>query len=276
MWLGLFIPGAVHGVEASFLAKGSLLLLRACSQMGFGVRMGFSPTAANAEDACNWPCRVGLWVMLVAILGSLHWPASGADLGVGGVSYAELLILYELWAGERLVLEKAVPCYRRPGRLISVSAVPFGPGYLVFLPFWGSGGFLPCGLGVNHCWLRHVVWEKCGQAPRETCVICPPGVMLLTSSLREVRRQVLCMLPLVMGELEGLERAGRVSDSAEKLQCVLCFRFMVGDQPRLRVWKRLRVGDSAPGADDDAGWRHLHHHHHCEARPAVLDRVGVG
>ena len=38
-----------------------------------------------------------------------HWPAAGADLGVDGVSYVELLTLYELlWAGERLVLEKAV------------------------------------------------------------------------------------------------------------------------------------------------------------------------
>ena len=40
----------------------------------------------------------------------------------------ELLILCELWAGERLSLEKAVPRYLRPGRPISVSAVPFGPG----------------------------------------------------------------------------------------------------------------------------------------------------
>ena len=39
----------------------------------------------------------------------MHWPAAGADLGVGGVSFVEMLILYELWAGERLVLEKAVP-----------------------------------------------------------------------------------------------------------------------------------------------------------------------
>ena len=30
-------------------------------------------------------------------------PADGADLGVGGVSYVEMLILYEPWAGERLV-----------------------------------------------------------------------------------------------------------------------------------------------------------------------------
>ena len=64
----------------------------------------------------------------VAFLSSLHWPAAGTDLGVGGVSFVEVLILYELWAGERPVLEKAVPRHRRPGRPISVSAVPSGPG----------------------------------------------------------------------------------------------------------------------------------------------------
>ena len=42
-------------------------------------------------------------------MGSLHWPVDGLDLGVGGISYVELLILYELWAGERLSLERAVP-----------------------------------------------------------------------------------------------------------------------------------------------------------------------
>ena len=36
-------------------------------------------------------------------------PAAGADLGVGGVSFVEMLILYELWAGERLVSEKSFP-----------------------------------------------------------------------------------------------------------------------------------------------------------------------
>ena len=28
---------------------------------------------------------------------SLHWPVDGLALGVGGISYVELLILYELW-----------------------------------------------------------------------------------------------------------------------------------------------------------------------------------
>ena len=40
-------------------------------------------------------------------------PVGGADLGVGDTSYVELLILYELWAGERLSLEKAHPVWSR-------------------------------------------------------------------------------------------------------------------------------------------------------------------
>ena len=81
--------------------------------------------AVCAEDIAQWPFTPGLWVKWVSFLGSLHWPAGGSDLGVGGVSYVELLILYELWAGERLSLEKAQPRYLRPGRPISVSAVSF-------------------------------------------------------------------------------------------------------------------------------------------------------
>ena len=50
----------------------------------------------------------------------------------------ELLILYELWAGERLSLEKATPRYLRPGSPISVSAVPFGPG----IDIWRSCRFI--------------------------------------------------------------------------------------------------------------------------------------
>ena len=62
-------------------------------------------------------------VKWVAFLSTLHWPQDGADLGVGGVSFVELLILHELWASVRLVLEKAFRRYRRAGRSISVSAV---------------------------------------------------------------------------------------------------------------------------------------------------------
>ena len=82
------------------------------------------PAVIAAEDEGAWPNLVK-WV---TFRGTLHWLAVGADLGVCGVSYVEMLLLYEQGAGERLVLEKALPVYRRPGRPISVLVVAFGPG----------------------------------------------------------------------------------------------------------------------------------------------------
>ena len=126
-------------------------------------------SAFCAEDIARWPYTPGL--------GSLHWPAGGLDLAVGGISCVELLIFHELWAGERLSLEKAHPRYLRPGRQISVSAVPFGPG----IDIWRSCRFIgvlmrslcllpgglrrsvPCSIGANHCRLSHIGWEKCGH-----------------------------------------------------------------------------------------------------------------
>ena len=99
-------------------------------------------------------------VKWVSFLGSLHWPVGGLDLGVGGISYVELLILYELWTGERLSLEKAHPRYLRPGRPIPVSAVPFGPGIDICRSCRFIGALmrslclLPAGLG-EVCLLLH-------------------------------------------------------------------------------------------------------------------------
>ena len=110
-------------------------------------------------------------------MSTLQWPVGDSDLGVGGISYVDLLIFFELWAGERLFLEKAHPRYLRPGRPISVSAVPFGPGIdiwrscrfigalmrsLCLLP-GGLRRFVPCSTGANHCRLRHIGWEKSGH-----------------------------------------------------------------------------------------------------------------
>ena len=144
--------------------------------VGAWVAVAATPITCRDIDEV-WPYSVGMLVMWVAFLHSLHWPADGCSLGVGGVSYVELLILYEIWAGERLELEKAVPRYRRPGRSISVSAVPSGPGTDIWrscrfigalfrglrdLPF-GLRRFVPCDTGADHCRLRHVGWERCGH-----------------------------------------------------------------------------------------------------------------
>ena len=145
------------------------------------------PVACIGEaDVAVWPFSVGLPVMVTHFLGSLQWPCGIGDLGVGGVSYLELLMLYERWAGERLVPDGAVPYGKRRGRPISVSAVPVGPGTNIgrscqflgsVIRFLGSlpGGlvrFLPCRIGAHHCRLRHLGWEKCGHGltsrPRET------------------------------------------------------------------------------------------------------------
>ena len=166
------------------------------------------------DDIASWPFSVGLLLKVVHFLGSLHWPRGAGDLGICEFHTLRLLILYERWAGERLVIEGAVPFARRVGRPISVSAVPVGPGidigrscrflgslfrFLALLP-GGLGRFLPCRIGANHCRLRHLGWEKCGHGltsrPRETshpgfldsllAVFCYPvgsGDLLLSGEL---------------------------------------------------------------------------------------------
>ena len=120
-------------------------------------------------------------VKFFAFLGTLPWLVAGDDLGRGGVSYVEMLLLSELWACERFVIEKAAAVYRRPGRPLSVSAFPFGLGIDIWCSssFIGAlftslsalpGRFMPCSFGANHC--RPIGWESCGHGltsrPRET------------------------------------------------------------------------------------------------------------
>ena len=119
--------------------------------------------------------ELGHTLLACWLSGSLSWAPCigrliGQIFGVGGVSFVEMLILYELWAGERLVFRECVFLrYRRPGRPISVSAGPFRPGIDIWRTCWftgalmrslctlpgGVGRFVPCAIGDNHCRLRH-------------------------------------------------------------------------------------------------------------------------
>ena len=181
-------------------------------------------SAVSAEDIAHWHKNPGLLVNWVSFSGSLHWPAGGLDLGVGGISYVELLILYELWAGERLSLEKAHPRYLRPGRPISVSAVPFCPGIeiwrscrficalmrsLCLLP-GGLGRFVPCSIGANLC--EKVVMDLLlglGRVPQELSWIscCCYFSILLDPPVRCLMGHSLfgtVLLSLLVGFLFGL------------------------------------------------------------------------
>ena len=52
------------------------------------------------------PKSVGILVRFTSCLGTLHWPSASVGLGHFGISFLELLILFEQWDGHRLLREK--------------------------------------------------------------------------------------------------------------------------------------------------------------------------
>ena len=66
--------------------------------------VSFAVSGITVDDVRVWPYSVSLFVKMSAFLGTLHWPAGAVDFGVGGVSFVEMLILYELWAVRDFVL----------------------------------------------------------------------------------------------------------------------------------------------------------------------------
>ena len=129
----------------------------------------------TSADISAWPYSVGILVRFTSFLGHLHWPSGTVDMGHFGVSFLELLILFEQWAGHRLLGEKVTRPRVRAGRPISVSSVPVSEGIeirhgcqfisslvraLGKLP-GGLGRFLPCQVGTHLSRLRHLGWNQC-------------------------------------------------------------------------------------------------------------------
>ena len=94
--------------------------------LGRGCRfmVGVSPVLILLFGPVVSACRASL----LPFLGSLHWPADSGDLGHFGISYLEVLILFEQWAGHRLLSEKVTRPHVRAHRPISISSVPVSEG----------------------------------------------------------------------------------------------------------------------------------------------------
>ena len=140
----------------------------------------------SGADIAAWPCSVILLCKFTGFLATLHWPAGAEDMGHFGVSYLEDLILFEQWAGHRLLSDNVTRPHVRAHRPITIPSVPVSEGIVIQqgccfisslvkavgkLP-GGLGSFLPCQVGSHMSRLRHLGWEQClhGLTSRPTSV----------------------------------------------------------------------------------------------------------
>ena len=130
----------------------------------------------------------------------------------------ELLILFEQWAGHRLLGEKVTRPHVRAGRPISVSSVPVSEGMeirhgcqfisslvraLGKLP-GGLGRFLPCQVGTHLSRFCHLGWNQCSHG-------------LTSRPLESCHHRCLSAICGVLGYPKG--SAAELLDGALKLRC---------------------------------------------------------
>ena len=116
-------------------------------------------------------------VRFTSFLNTLHWPAVSVDLGHFHISFLELLILLEQWAGHRLLSENVTRPHVTAGRPISLPSVPVSEGIeirhgcqflsslvraLAKLP-GGLGRLVSCHLGSHMSRLRHLALNQCSH-----------------------------------------------------------------------------------------------------------------
>ena len=146
-----------------------------------------NPLPITPEDVAVWPYSVNIFLEFSSFLASLHWPQGDTDLGKFGISYFELLLMFEIYAGHRLHAEEATRSHLRPRRPLVFSGFPVGIGQeirhgcqflhslfraLGHLP-GGLVRFIPCHLCAHYTRFLHVGWGQCGHGlssrPRERC-----------------------------------------------------------------------------------------------------------
>ena len=74
------------------------------------------PLPITAEDVAAWPYSADILLVFSSFLASLLWPQGVSDLGKFGISYFELLLMFEVFSGFRLQTEKTVRPHLRSRR----------------------------------------------------------------------------------------------------------------------------------------------------------------
>ena len=70
----------------------------------------------SGTDVAAWPYSVSILIRFTSFLNTLHWPSGYGDLCHFGISFLELSILFEQWAGHRLLSERVTRPYVRANR----------------------------------------------------------------------------------------------------------------------------------------------------------------
>ena len=155
----------------------------------------------TGADIAAWPYSVSILIRFTSFLKTLHWPSGADDFGHFGISFLELLILFEQWAGHRLLSEKVTRPHVRANRPILIPSMPVSEGIeirhdcqfissliraLAKLP-GGLNQFLPCELGSHMSRLRHLGWNQCSHFQAACGVLGYPkgsGLELLDGTLK--------------------------------------------------------------------------------------------
>ena len=75
-----------------------------------------------------WPYSVDILCTFSSFLKTLHWPVDAGDMGHFGLSYLEVLVLFEHWVGHRLLSEKVTRPHVRANRPILLPSAPVSEG----------------------------------------------------------------------------------------------------------------------------------------------------
>ena len=145
------------------------------------------PLPITQDDVAAWPYSVDILLVSSSFLASLHWPQGTSDLGKFGISYFELLLMFEVCSGKRLQTEKTVRAHLRSRRPLVFSGFSVGIGQeirhgcqflhclfraLGHLP-GGLARFIPCQPSAHYARLSHLGWGRYGHGlssrPRESC-----------------------------------------------------------------------------------------------------------